>query len=468
MIKAKIGFIPSNWEAWDGGGWGGKMRDRCVTMLRNIPGMDLVVPSKELTGDGCVSDVKQAKLTLDLFRKEGIQGILIGNMTFGMEVAVGTILNGLSKNMPILHFCPRSGPISKNGSRSTDTWCGQFMTASAIKRRGFKFVHIRTCNPEEKYFKEKVEIFVRAVSAISAFKGAKFGYLGTRPQLFESQNYCEQCLQRKFRQMVVPMDLDTVLTKIEAISPDTPEVEKIIAEIANGIEIKEYTEETLPNLARCEIGLVNIAKELDVDALAVNCWTRMPERLHISPCSVFGRLNERGIMTACEADLYGAASMWILYNAGLHKKIPHFIDWADLHPDLPNIWLAWHCGNASKSLCAPSCKPRLMRNERMIQWCPTCYGALEFQLKPGPVTCARLVEYEGEFTMFFGTGEIIDMPPFIRGSYGWVKVNDIFDWENKMIENGIVHHGVLIHDAKVADVLEVFCKFLDIKAVRGA
>ena len=92
----------------------------------------------------------------------------------------------------------------------------------------------------------------------------------------------------------------------------------------------------------------------------------------------------------------------------------------------------------------------------------------EFQLKPGPVTCARLVEYDGEYTMFFGAGEIVDIPPLVRGAYGWVRVKDVFDWENKMIENGIIHHGTLIHDPKVADALEMFCRYLDIKAVRGA
>ena len=50
----------------------------------------------------------------------------------------------------------------------------------------------------------------------------------------------------------------------------------------------------------------------------------------------------------------------------------------------------------------------------------------------------------------------------------WIKVNDVADWEQKMIEVGCVHHGVLIHDAKVADALAMFCKFMGIEAVRGA
>jgi len=36
------------------------------------------------------------------------------------------------------------------------------------------------------------------------------------------------------------------------------------------------------------------------------------------------------------------------------------------------------------------------------------------------------------------------------------------------VDCGVVHHGTLIHDVKVADALELFCKFTGIAAVRGA
>lgn len=62
----------------------------------------------------------------------------------------------------------------------------------------------------------------------------------------------------------------------------------------------------------------------------------------------------------------------------------------------------------------------------------------------------------------------MDIKPFVRGAYGWVKVNDMNDWEMKMTEHGVIHHGTIIHDPVVADALEMFCKFLGIEAVRGA
>ena len=367
MFKAKIGFIPSNWEPWDGsafsGKWAGKMRDRCVTVMESIPGIDLVVPSREMTVDGCVSDVEEGKKVLEYFVKEKIQGLVIGNMTFGMEVAVGTILSGIPKDMPIIHFATRSGPIAPDGSRATDTWCGQFMTASAIKRRGFKFIHINTCNPEDQYFKDKMESFSRAINAVSRFKGAKFGQIGTRPQLFESQFWSEENMQKQFSQMVVPMDLATAFSRLDAVSPDDPEVIQTVQEIKANAEIGDvYTEQSFINQARYEVSLLRIARELDVSAIAANCWTQIQERYGISACSTYGRLNEKGLITACEVDLLGAVSMWTIYCAALGEVKPDFIDWTDLHPTEENVWLAWHCGNAAGSLCAPDCKKKLVRN----------------------------------------------------------------------------------------------------------
>ena len=208
--------------------------DRCVAVLESIPGLELACPTHEMTGDGCVSDEAQARQLLAYFKREDIQGLLIGNMTFGMEVAVGTLLSGLRKDMPILHFATRSGPISANGSRSTDTWCGQFMTASAIKRRGFKFLHLNTCNPEDAAFREKMETSPAPCAPSAASKARALGR-SARARCSSSRNAgAKSQLQKQFGQMVVPMDLDTAFTRVDAIATDDPEVQAVVAEISGG------------------------------------------------------------------------------------------------------------------------------------------------------------------------------------------------------------------------------------------
>ena len=52
-------------------------------------------------------------------------------------------------------------------------------------------------------------------------------------------------------------------------------------------------------------------------------------------------------------------------------------------------------------------------------------------------------------------------------TYAQIKANDVADWKQKMIDVGVIHHGVLIHDSKVANALAMFCKFMNIEAVRG-
>lgn len=468
MLTTKIGFIPSSWDVWNADNWAEKMSERCLAAMNKIPGLEVVVPDTDITKDGCVSDKSDALKTLELFEKEKIQGLIIGNMNFGMEVAVGTILNNIRKDMPILHFSTKSAPYAPNGVRGTDTWCGSFMTSAAIMRRGFNFVHVNTCNPEDAYFTEQIERFARAVCAISLFKGAKFAQIGTRPELFESQNYSEQALQRQFSQMIIPIEMDEIFARMEKLSLDDPAVEKKMQDIVKGVDVLEKAGDTLVNLARYELTLMDIAKEYDVSALAPSCWTRLQERFHIAACSTFGRLNDQGIVTSCEVDVLGAITMWAMHCASMGEAKPDFIDWTDLHPTEKDIWLAWHCGNAAGCLCAEGCRRTLQKNIQLMQWTDHCYGASFFRLKPGPVTCGRLVEYNGEFTFFYGNGEIVDMPPYTTGTYGWVKVNDVADWEGKMAKNGIIHHGVIIHDPKVADALDLFCEFLGIKAVRGA
>ena len=466
MRRVKIGFIPSTRDPFSRD-WGAKMRARCIAAVRRLPGLELVVPSPDLTDRGLVGSIEDGRKTLALFREQGIAGVLLGGMTFGHETsAVGIIIAGMPKGTPVLHFATKGAPIGPNGLRASDSWCGQFMMTSAMKRRGIKYEHIPTCFPDEPVFAAHVSRFVRTCAANQAFHGARFGQIGTRPEEFESVWWDEASLQKHFSQTVVPVDLDETFARVEAIAPDAKETKAIVRQIMRKLGDCEAPPESVANMARYEIALEQLAREKDLAGMGVNCWTRMQQRIGISVCEALGRLTDKGIMAACEVDIYGAVSMWAAYTAGLDRVSPHFIDWTELHPDRENVWLAWHCGNCPSSVCEAGCRPGL--REHSILPIKPSYGTLEFRMKPGPVTCMRLVEYDGNFTMFIGRGEVIPIEPYTRGSYGWVEVADVMDWERKMVEHGIIHHGVLIHDPDVAAALESFCYFNGIEVVKGA
>jgi len=465
MQKVKIGFLPSHRVPF-GEQWAADMRSRCLKAMAKVPGLEVVAPDEKLTQNGLVRNLQEARKALKLFKDNEVAGVIVGGMTFGHETsAVGVTISGLPKGTPVLHFATK-GMVNRDGTRPSDSWCGQFMITSALKRRGIVFEHLSTCFPEEPVFTEGVARFVRACAATQSFRGARIGQLGARPEEFESVWWDEASLQANFNQTVVPIDLADVFERLDKVKADEPEVKKATKEIEAGAEVPAQAKEFVSVLARMEIALLRLAQEKEMDALAVNCWTQVQKRYGICVCSVLGRLTDQGIPCACEVDVYGAASLLAAYAAGLKQTAPHFIDWTELHPEKENVWLAWHCGNAPPSACGAECRACLL--EHSILPLSPSWGTREFRLKGGPVSCCRLVEYDGWFTMFVGHGEVVDMKPEVRGSYGWVKVADAVDWERKMVEHGIIHHGVLIHDPAVADALESFCRFNGIEVVRGA
>jgi len=463
-MKVKVGFIPSHREPFSEK-WAADMRARCLRVMKKVPGLEVVVPDPSLTKNGLVRNLDDAQKTLQLFKQHDIAGVMVGGMTFGHETsAINGIIANLPRPMPVLHFATKGG-VAADGTRPSDSWCGQFMITSALKRRGIPFAHVPTCSPEEPVFAEGVANFARACAAQRNFRGKRIGQLGARPEEFESVWWDEASLQKDFNQTVVPIDLADIFMRLDHTAANDPDVKKVVRKIGGYAEIPEAAKDSVVVLARLEVALVRLAREKKLDVLCVNCWTQVQQRYGICVCSVLGRLTDQGIPCACEVDVYGGATLLAAIGAGLGKTAPHFIDWTELHPTEENVWLAWHCGNAPPSLCQADCRACI--NKHSIIPIPA-YGTLEFRMRPGPVSCCRLVEYEGKFTMFIGQGEIVDLPPVTRGSYGWVKVKDVMDWERRMVEHGIIHHGVLIHDPAVAGALEAFCKFNGIEVVRGA
>jgi L-fucose isomerase-like protein len=465
MQKVKVGFVPSHRVPF-GEDWAADMRARCLKEMGKVPGLEVVAPDASMTQGGVVRNLQDARKVVKLFKDREVVGVVVGGMTFGHEIsAVGGVLANLPRGIPVLHFATK-GKVAEDGSRPSDSWCGQFMITSAMKRREIVFEHIPTCFPEEPVFGQSVARFTRACAAHQAFRGARIGQIGTRPEEFESVWWDEASLQRDFNQTVVPVGLSDLFMHLDAVEPGDADVKRAAKEISEGIEIPSEAKDAVTTLARMEVTLLRLAQEKELDALAVNCWEQVQKKYGICVCSVLGRLGDQGIPCACEVDVYGAATLLAARGAGLGETAPHFIDWTELHPEKENIWLAWHCGNAPRSTCDAGCRPCLL--EHSILPLHPSWGTLEFVEKPGPVSCCRLVEYDGWFTMFIGNGEVVDTPPKVRGSYGWVKVADAIDWEQKMVDHGIIHHGVMIHDPEVADALESFCRFNGIEVVRGA
>ena len=58
----------------------------------------------------------------------------------------------------------------------------------------------------------------------------------------------------------------------------------------------------------------------DIDGVAMECWSLLPQRYGISGCQIIGQLCQKGIPTACEGDILGAVTAVMMQAATLDRE----------------------------------------------------------------------------------------------------------------------------------------------------
>ncbi|MEM3470548.1 MAG: L-fucose/L-arabinose isomerase family protein [Thermoproteota archaeon] len=462
--KVRLGFVPLHREPFDEE-WARKLRSRTINVLSSLEEITLVYPDEKLTKNGLVRNDEDASKTIGLFKSRGIHGLILGTMTFGDEVAGSSIAQALC--VPTLVFGTKEPPISSEGFRSSDSFCGTLSLTSGLYRRKIPFDFAGIVFPEENHFLEKVRVFARACSSVRAFLGAKVGVFGPRPERFETCTYNEVAMINKFGQRAVPYDLTGVILGLSKIPEDNQEVTRVMEQIKSYAEVTGIPVENLLKMAKLEVLLKNMAEKDGLSALGFRCWTEIQDLYGISVCHVLGRLTEQGLVSACESDVYGALTMLMQYWATLGKSAPHFVDWTIRHPEKEDLVLMWHCGNAPPSLACAGCKLAVRYHSILYRAVgeDRSQGTGEFRLKPGAVTINRLVEYDGEFKMLIVGGEIVEEGPYTRGSYSWVRIKNLDEVYRMLVNEGFIHHASMVH-GDISREIESACRFLGIKVVK--
>jgi L-fucose isomerase-like protein len=464
MNKVRIGFVPLHRYPFDEK-WSIELKKRVINEASKIQFIELIYPSDDLTREGLVWNDNDAETVISLFREKNIDGLLLGTMTFGDELAGARIAEEF-KGYPIAIFGTKEPEVLPGGFRRSDSFCGTLSLTSALYRRGIPFIFLGLYFPEEEEFKKSLDNFARVSAIVSKFYGARIGLIGPRPERFETVTFNEALLAKKFKQRVVHQSLFGVIEEARLLRDDDPEVAKILEDMKSMVDVSKVSRESLLKMAKLEVVLRKIVDQSNLLGMGIRCWTEIQRYYGVSPCFVMGRLTQSGIMSSCEVDIYGALTMLIQYYASLGTTPPHFIDWTIQHPRDPNVFLAWHCGNAPPALTCIGCQPIILYHSIMYRDVgeESSYGTTEFRLKPGTVTISRLVEYDGEFKMLITKGEALEEDTKFRGSWVWVKVENLDKLYRILVEEGFVHHASMIHGDYVQPIKDA-CKLLGIRTI---
>ena len=297
---------------------------------------------------------------------------------------------------------------------------------------------------------ERLELTVRALTAVINLRSAKVAIIGGIAPGFNDLYYDERKWQKK---LGVNMQRNHEFGDIKAKMDSYTESD--VAEFRKQVEsdyavIPEVVMKNITYNAKVLKAYADTAREGNYEALAVSCWPRLQTHFNGLACSTLGELCGMGIPAACEGDLPAAISMLILkYISG--GEITALMDLVAFDENDNTVQL-WHCGPACKKLANKSGAVLERLYEQEADGSVSRRNSInDMTFKPGDITVMRITG-ECDHT-FLSTGTYGDNgKPGFTGSRGWLgeltlntKPVNARDYINTIMTQGFQHHYPMVY-----------------------
>ena len=400
------------------------------------------------------SDVLKA---LEEIRAKGINALSIFLGNFGPEGP--TTILAQRFNGPVMLAAAAEETSADLYDGRGDAYCGLLNTSYNLGLRKLK-VHIPEypvgTAPEVAWM---IEEFVPIARAWLGLKALKIFGFGPRPQDFYACNAPIKPLYDLGVEIMENSELD--LYDIFLKAAGLPEVKAVAAEMAEELGAGNTYPELLQKLAQYEVALLKfMEKNLGASKYVVfanKCWPAFESYFGFVPCYVNSRLAARGIPVACEVDIYGALSEYLLTCA---TELPATL--LDINNTVPadmyeknrskigdyqptDLFMGFHCGNtASCCLLGPALKYQLIMHRLMEpgKEPEITRGTLEGRIKPGKITIFRLQgTADSRLASYIAQGEVLDVEPQSFGSIGVLAIKEMARFYRQvLIEKKFPHH----------------------------
>ena len=340
-----------------------------------------------------------------------------------------------------------------------DAYCG-LLSASyniGLKRLNPYIPKYPVGTPEE--IAEMISDFESIARIVLGLKSLKIITFGPRPQDFLT---CHAPLKPLYDLGIEVME-NSELDLLEAFlnHKDDSRIPEVIQDMKKELGTRIRYPEVIPKLAQYEVTLQDLLeKNLGAFQFAVfanKCWPAFQTQFGFVPCYVNSRFASRGIPIACETDIYGALSEYIIALASqlpptlldINNTVPR--DIYEENKDktknykLDDLFMGFHCGNT------PSCY--LKNGELKYQLIMHRFlekdkepdisrGNLEGTIIPGDITIFRLqATVEGELKSYIAEGEVLDINPQSFGGIGIFAIKEMARfYRYVLIEKRFPHH----------------------------
>ncbi len=413
---------------------------------------------KSLT-DACVFP-KEMLLSIDLldaFLEECQPDLVIlQNITFANAAYASEVLKKL--DCPILLWTLRE-PVIDGGRLRLNSLTGAYSAANAIKAFRKEPLNYIFGSPEEEEVRAKVGATIRAAKLKYDMRHLTVAAVGHTPQGFGFGRALDLEMLENFGASLESIEARELIDIAKGFSDE--DVKDYLADAGERMCGLENTpEQNRKDFARLYRAYKEYVKEHHVGALASRCWPDFFTAFGTPVCAVLAMLNDLGVAASCEADTYGALSMYL--GMQLTQQATFFGDPVSMD-EKENTITFWHCGTAACSLAREDTGAKVdVHCNRKIG--PT----LDFGCKPcKEVTIFRIgKDSDGDFRFFIAGGEALDKPKQFNGTSLVVKTNaDAKTIVYESVEAGWEPHFVVAY-GNVAAELEILAGMLNMEVQR--
>ena len=407
-----------------------------IAMLREFCD-DIIVPEEKILS------TDQLSAYLDTLEPDLV---ILQNLTFANAAYTSEVMHRF-RNVPLLLWTLRE-PVIDGGRLRLNALTGAFSAANTIrqfKQEPFEYVY---GGPEEKQVREAAKKMISAARVRFAMQSLKVCAIGHTPQGFGFGRA-----------------LDNDMLEVFGVRQDAIEARELIdlAKSYTDEECREYLQDALnrtvglmdtPEKNRLDFARIYKAydvfvKKNGIGAVASRCWPDFFTSFGTPVCSVLAMLNDLGVAAACEADMYGALSMWI--GMQLSGRAVFFGDPVSLN-EQENTLTFWHCGTAACSLARKDtgacigehCNRHI--GPTMEFGCEQSDHATVFRIGRNP---------DGTFRFFIASGKALDRPKQFFGTSTVLEMNGPAEsMVYEAVREGWEPHYAVIYE-DVADELEM-------------
>lgn len=427
MKKLKIGMVGLAYPTFNYQ-LGKELYEEAVKLLEKDY-INYHIERELILGDNCEE-------TANRLNKEKIELLIVINATFSYGGHIIKLVKELP-GIPVIQWAFPE-PTDKGNKLQLNSFCGANVNMSFLKRLGvkYKFIYGR---PEEKALQRELESFIKAVWLRKQMNNTKLCLIGNRVPGFYLSNLNELLLRKEIGPELTHLSLSTLFKGAE--SQVGQEIEREMARMKEEVTAITTTDEMLEKTARIYLYLKKFKEEKSIDGFCIKCWPELQAEYNFSVCGVISRLNAENVVTSCEGDIPGLVTM-LLLNKLTNRSIA-FLDLVNADREV-NVLEAWHCGGIAYNLAEDHCSTSYCEHPTIRRGIGV---AVDFPIKSGPVTIAKLSEYKDEFRLFFIEGNAEKVHQNYAGNTVRVKLKtDVREVMNAVAYEGIEHHFALVHD----------------------